>query len=202
MNKKNYLLALTPLLFVACVNTQPEKEKTVTAPLKSVVEIKKEVINTPVSKTLASSSAVTFITNKNVSEEGMMHIETLIGSLKPSLENLIQLNGQKKMSTGACSLMAKGITTDYNNLISKIKLKRIALEHKDPGNKADLTDKMVIDTIINKNKIKPLVVQLQNSYRVYQPIAINESYLLCYGENNDSNPVEELQGAIVAEIQK
>ena len=205
MNRKNCLLVLTPLLFVACVNTQPKKEE-VKVPLKKIdkvekevlQKVKKQVINTPVVQTPSSTTSVSFIKNKAILEEGMMHIETIIGSLKPSLGILIQLNGQKKMSVGACSHMARNITTDYNNLITNIQIKRTALEDRTSQNKPDKMDKMVIDSL----KSDPLVIELKNSYRVYQPIASNDSYLLCNGESNNSTPIDELQGAIVAEIKK
>ena len=231
MNKKFYSLALTPLLFIACANSEP---KQVVAEQKSVVteqiitkaeEVQPQLhprMETVTTVTATPSEAtVKFIENENVQSQGMMHIETFMGSLKPTLQSLLKSDSTHVTAMGACSSMAMSMTSDYNKQVDNVKIRRTALKYRNSKNKPDTTDRMVMDSFVNDKKTKPLVVELADHYRVYQPLTVKQPCLLCHGARNDISPeivkmidrnypkdlatgfqLGEFRGTVVAEIKK
>ena len=229
MNNKLYALALAPIFFIACANTEPKQEEAKKVEVTtSKTEISKKV-ETPKIEKKARTTIVTeelqlsvdFIQNKKVLEDGMMHIDAFMGSLQPTLESLIQSDSTHVTAMGACSSMARGMIDDYNKQITGVKLRRTALKYRSPKNKPDTADRMVMDTFISSKKFKPLVVDVGNQYRVYKPLKVKNSCLLCHGARNDISPelvkmidrtypkdkatgfeLGELRGVIVAEVKK
>ncbi len=226
MKIKLYSLALTPLIFMACVSSEPKQEveavKNVTT--QKVETIKNEVVNrvaTVAPKSVSSESSVSFIENKKVLEKGMLHIDTFMGSMKPTLKGLLESDSTHVTAMGACSSMARGMVDDYNRQINGVKIRRTALKYRNPKNKPDSADKMVMDEFMSKQTFKPLVIELPNEYRVYKPLKIKQPCLLCHGARNDMSKeivkmidrtypkdkatgfeLGEFRGVVVADIKK
>ena len=223
MNKKLYTLALTPILFIACANTEPKQTQTVEAVATKTVEVVKsseKVTPTPPEPKKGQAS-VSFIENKKVLETGMMHINTFMGSMQPTLKSLLQEDRTHVTAMGACSSMAIDMVEDYNRQISGVKLRRTALKYRNPKNKPDTADRMVMDTFVSTKKFEPLVVDLGDQYRVYKPLPTKQACLLCHGARNDISPklvkmidrtypkdmatgfdLGEFRGVVVADIKK
>jgi len=228
MNRKLYALALMPILFfVGCANSEPRQEVVV----ETVKEIATEKIETltkeavkPLKETpkvVEQESSVSFITNKKVMEKGMLHIQTFMGSMKPTLKGLIESDSTHVTAMGACSSMAREMVDDYNKQINGVTLRRTALKYRNPKNKPDNADKMVMDEFLSRKTFKPLVVELPTEYRVYKALKIKPSCLLCHGARNDMSKelvkmidrrypkdravgfeLGDFRGVVVAEIKK
>jgi hypothetical protein len=228
MKRQIYSLALIPMLFMACANTEPKQEE-VKSKVETVVEKKVEAVldarmPEPAPAVVVATKAqnmVTFIENKKVLEDGMMHIDAFMGSMKPTLKGLLQSDSTHVTAMGACGSLAPKMIGDYNKQITGTKLKRTALKYRNPKNKPDKADKMVMDEFVNKKSFKPIVIELPTQYRVYKPLKVKSSCLLCHGARNDISPelvkmidrtypkdmatgfqLGEFRGAVVAEIQK
>ena len=239
IKKRVYAFVLTPILFMACANTEPKQEE-VKAKVETAVEkrvetvtpvaVQTEVLNArvpepaPIPATAVATKAqdtVSFIENKKVLEDGMMHINAFIGSLQPTLKGLLEEDSTHLTAMGACKTIAPDLINDYNKQISGTKLRRTAIKYRNPKNKPDRADTMVMDEFVEKKSFKPIVVELDNQYRVYKPLKIKYACLLCHGARNDISPelvkmidrnypkdratgfqLGEFRGVVVAEIQK
>jgi hypothetical protein len=228
MNNKIYSLALAPLLFIACANTEPKQEEApVAVAVKKVAPIVQENIVKVEEKVQTiiepqtTQASVSFIENAKVLETGMMHIEAFMGSLQPTLKGLLASDSTHVVAMGGCSSMAIKMRDDYNRQITDVKIRRTALKYRNPKNKPDTTDRMVMDSFVTNNKLEPLVVDAGNHYRVYKPLPVKQSCLLCHGARNDISPelvkmidrtypkdmatgfqLGEFRGAVVAEVKK
>ena len=222
MNKKLYTLALTPILFIACANTEPKQTETAQEVTTKTVEVAKSSEKAPaLSEPKKAQTSVSFIENKKVLEEGMMHIDAFMGSMQPTLKSLLKEDKTHVTAMGACSSMAIEMINDYNKQITNVKLRRTALKYRNPKNKPDTADRMVMDTFVSTKKFEPLVVDLGNQYRVYKPLPTKQACLLCHGARNDISPelvkmidrtypkdmatgfaLGEFRGVVVADIKK
>ena len=222
MNKKLYTLALTPIIFIACANTEPKQTEIAQEATTQKVETTKNIEKAPALREHKKAQAsVSFIENKKVLEEGMMHIDAFMGSMQPTLKSLLKEDKTHVTAMGACSSMAIQMVDDYNKQITGIKLRRTALKYRNPKNKPDTADRMVMDTFVSTKKLEPLVVDLGDQYRVYKPLANKQSCLLCHGARNDISPelvkmidrtypkdtatgfeLGEFRGVVVADIKK
>jgi len=189
MNKKFYTLALTPIIFIACANTEPKQAEIVEKVTTAKVEITKNIEKAQtITEPKKAQASVSFIENKKVLEEGMTHINTFMGSMQPTLKSLLKEDTTHVTAMGACSAMAIQMVDDYNRQITGVKLRRTALKYRNPKNKPDTADRMVMDTFVSTNKFEPLVVDLGKQYRVYKPLVTKQSCLLCHGARNDISP--------------
>ena len=223
MKRQIYSLALIPILFMACANTEPKqtevKEKVVTAVEKKIETVK--IVKAPIKETKSPEVSVSFIENKKILENGMMHIDAFMGSMQPTLKGLLQSDSTHVTAMGACGSLAPKMISDYNKQITGTKLRRTALKYRNPKNKPSKADTMVMDEFVEKKSFKPIVVELDNQYRVYKPLKIKYACLLCHGARNDISPelvkmidrnypkdratgfqLGEFRGVVVAEIQK
>jgi len=219
MTKKIYTVALLPILFIACANTEPKQIDT-----KSNLKTETKVSVAKAIPTQASSKtelSISFIENKKILEDGMMHIDAFMGSLQPTLKGLLESDKTHVTAMGACSSMAIEMVNDYNKQISGTKLRRTALKYRNLKNKPDRADRMVMDEFVEKKSFKPMVIEVGNQYRVYKPLKVKQSCLLCHGARNDISTelvkmidrtypkdmatgfqLGEFRGAVVAEIKK
>ena len=227
MKKRVYALALVPMLFIACANTEPQQtevEKKVTTTVTQKADKVAEKIATPApatTKPTKTQASVIFIENKKILEDGMMHIDAFMGSMQPTLKGLIQSDSTHVTAMGACGSLAPKMISDYNKQITGTKLRRTALKYRNPKNKPSKADTMVMDEFVNKKSFKPIVIELKDKYQVYKPLKVKPSCLLCHGARNDIKPelvkmidrtypkdmatgfqLGEFRGAVVAEIQK
>jgi len=223
MKRQIYSLGLIPILFMACANTKPKQtevtEKVVTAIEKKIETVKS--VKEPIKETKSSEVSVSFIENKKILEDGMMHIDAFMGSMQPTLKGLIKSDSTHVTAMGACTSMAPEMIDDYNKQITGTKLRRTALKYRNPKNKPDRADRMVMDEFVSKKSFKPTVIELKDQYRVYKPLKVKQACLLCHGARNDISPelvkmidrtypkdmatgfqLGEFRGAVVAEIKK
>jgi hypothetical protein len=221
MDKKIYTILLAPLVFIACNTTQPTakvqevKESTV----KEVV--KKEAISKATVKKEATTTigGVKYVDKSIVQEQGILHIKSFIGTLKPTLESAMQ--DSPTVGAGVCASLAIQMTDDYNTLTTDTKVRRTAIKYRNPKNKPDATDTAVMNELIRKGDFKPVTIDAGDHYRVYKPLPTKTECLVCHGDSSKipkkvaemtkrQYPKDlaidfvkgEFRGAVVAEIKK
>lgn len=231
MNKKLLTLAIiTPLIYTACNSNTVASEKVTktepaiqTAPVKTT---KVETINTKEVPTVSTNSKVTtvsFIDNKPfIEEEGVLHIQGFMGTLKPTLMDLMKMDKTHVTAMGGCSSMAMNMTKDYSNLDPKVNIRRTALKYRNPSNIPDPTDTVVMERFLtSKNFKKPLVVEMPDHYRVYKALDMKQACTACHGDIETMSPklvkmidklypkdlatglkLGEFRGTVVAELKK
>ncbi len=217
------LVLVTPLLYNGCNSTanQPSivsnETKKITTSQK---ETKKEIVTT-ITANNPKEVIVTYANDKKfIKEQGLMHIESFMQTLKPTLMGLIESDKTYKTAMGGCTSMAQGMTRDYNAISPDTKIRRTALKYRNEKNKPDATDTIVMERFIaSKNFKEPLVVEMPNHYRVYKALDMKQPCLACHGENisedlskmlEKSYPKDmathfklgEFRGVVVAEIKK
>lgn len=223
MNKKIYTaLLLAPLLFTAC-NKQPVTTEALTQEVvttNATTEIK-EAIPQVVKKMATEINGVRFIDKPIVEEEGLVHIDGFIGSIKPTLEDATKSDKTHMTAMGVCSTMAMEMTNSYNAQLSNVKIRRTALKYRNEKNKPDATDISVMQTLKERADFKPVVIEMNDHYRVYKPLPAKIECLVCHGDVSQIPPKVmegikrdypkdlatgysqgEFKGAIIAEILK
>jgi hypothetical protein len=184
MNKKIYALMLTaPLLFSAC-NSTAVTPKVEAKPVTIKTEAKKVEKTITTTTTKSKDVLVTHANDKKiVKDEGMMHIESFMETLKPTLMGLMKSDKTNVTAMGGCSSMAMSMTNDYNN-ISETKIRRTALKYRNIKNKPDATDTVVMEGFISsKNFKEPVVIEMNDHYRVYKALPVQQPCLACHGAN-------------------
>ncbi len=180
MSRNIYTILLTvPMLFSACNST------TKAVPQKEKIAQNVEVIETATvkSKPTSKTTSVTYVNDKkDIQSLGEANIESFMVTLKAPLKQLIQIDKSYKSAMGGCSSIAMSRTDEYN-AISETKIRRTALKYRNPKNKPDETDTIVMERFLANNAKKSLVVEMPNSYRVYKPLYIKPQCLACHGEN-------------------
>jgi len=214
-------LLTTPLLYIGC-NGSSTQTVTPTVKTQEHQTVKKELKTVATTKTNSfTETTVTYANDKkNVQEEGMLHIESFMETLKPTLMGLIKSDKTYQTAMGGCTSMAQGMTNDYNAISPNTKIRRTALKYRNEKNKPDDTDTVVMERFLaSKNLKEPLVVEMPNHYRVYKALDMKQPCLACHGENisNDlgkmlekSYPKDmatnfklgEFRGVVVAEVKK
>jgi hypothetical protein len=217
MKQKLLTLALiAPLFYTACNNSSTKPEVT-----ENKTEVmSKEAPITP-KENAYTETTVSYVTDKPaIRDQGMMHIESFMETLQPTLMGLIKSDATYKTAMGGCTSMAQGMTTDYNNISPDTKIRRTALKYRNKKNKPDDTDTVVMENFVESQNFKePLVVEMPNHYRVYKAIDMKQPCLACHGGNiseelnkmlEKSYPKDmatefklgEFRGAVIAEIKK
>jgi len=219
MNNKIYALMLTaPLLFSACNSTAvtPKIEtKEAVSQVETLKEKKEKIVEAS-----TNSVTVSYVNDKKiVKDEGMMHIESFMETLKPTLMGLMKSDKTGKTAMGGCTSMAPSMTSDYN-AISKTQIRRTALKYRSEKNAPDATDTVVMEKFVESSNFKePLVVEMPDHYRVYKALPVKQPCLKCHGENISKELQEmvtrtypkdmatnfklgEFRGVVVAEVKK
>jgi len=218
MKKNFYTLLLTPMLFIGC-NTPEASAPILLAQKESVVITETKPIVTDVKN--STSTTVKYVSKPIVVEQGMLHIDGFMGTLKPTLKSALKQDKTQEIAMGACSSMAMQMTNDYNNVSPNAKVRRTALKYRNPANKPDATDKEVMYRLQAVNDGKPVAVDIGGTYRVYKPLKMKSSCLLCHGSTTQISPkvlkmirtkyphdlatgfkLGEFRGAVVSEFQK
>ncbi|CAA6818230.1 MAG: Cytochrome c family protein [uncultured Sulfurovum sp.] len=215
------LTLLTPLLYIGC-NSSGTQPVTPTVKTKEVEVVKEEVKVAATTKANSfTETTVSYANNKGtVKAQGMMHIESFMETLQPTLMGLIKSDNTYKTAMGGCTSMAQGMTNDYNAISPDTKIRRTALKYRNEKNKPDATDTIVMERFLASKSLKePLVVEMPNHYRVYKALDMKQPCLACHGTNisedlgkmlEKSYPKDmathfklgEFRGAIVAEVKK
>jgi len=221
MKKKLLTLALlTPLLYTACNSTANKPSKSVTTQKVQTThkEIKKEVT---VLSNNSNEVTVSYANDKKfIKDQGMMHIESFMETLQPTLMGLIKSDKTFKTAMGGCTSMAQNMTNEYNAISPDTKIRRTALKYRNEKNKPDATDTVVMERFLASSNFKePLVVEMPNHYRVYKALAMKQPCLACHGSNISENlgkmleksypkdmathfKLGEFRGVVVAEVKK
>ena len=218
MNKKFYAFMLTPLLFLACNNSEAPAPSTKTSTqVESAKETTEQKVETPV-----ASSSIKFINKPIVIEQGMLHINGFMGTLKPTLKSVLKQDPTHATAMGVCASIAMDMTDSYNATTTDTKVRRTAIKYRNPKNKPDATDLAVMTHLKNAQDFtKPVAVDMGDKYRVYKGIPTQKTCLICHGSEDTIKPevlkiikqkypkdmatgfVEgEFRGAVVAEIKK
>jgi Pyruvate/2-oxoacid:ferredoxin oxidoreductase delta subunit len=202
MNKKCYTLLLASLIFVACNTNQPtakvqkKKEAVIVETTKEKLVEEKSI---PKPKKSIKKEAVTiiggvkFVDKSIIQEQGLLHIETFIGTLKPTLKSAMK-DGGPTVGMGVCASIAMEMTDDYNALTTDTKIYRTALKYRNPKNKPDKTDTEVMNEFVRKGDFKPVTIDAGDHYRVYKPLATRAECLVCHG---DSSYIPEKVSAMI-----
>jgi len=169
-----------------------------------------------------SSSEVKFIQNPQIQALGATKIKDFIGGVKGQLEGTMKSDPSGVSGMNMCSVDAMRLTSEYNKVIadSNVSIKRTALKYRNELNKPDATDEVVMNKFIeSKDFEKPLVVEMNDTYRVYKALPTMKPCLVCHGENikpevqaliTKSYPKDlatgfkegDFRGVVVAEIKK
>jgi len=217
MNKKLYALMLTaPLLFSACNSNSATPQ---VAAKQATTKVENKTVKI---KSVSKSKELTVVyanDKKIVKDEGMMHIESYMQTMNPTLKGLVKSDASHKTALGACSSLGRGMTDDYNK-VSDVKIRRTALKYRNVKNKPDATDTIVMEGFLKSKDFKnPVVVEMSDYYRVYKALPVKQSCLACHGENisEDLNKMlkltypkdmatdfklGEFRGVVVAKVKK
>jgi len=214
MKQNFYTILLAPMLFVGC-NTPEASAPAPVAQKESAVVTDTKTIATE------ASTNVKYVSKPIIIEQGMLHIDGFMGTLKPTLKSALQQDKTQEIAMGTCSSMAMQMTNDYNNISPNVKVRRTALKYRNPANKPNTTDKEVMYRLQAVNDGKPVAVDMGSTYRVYKPLKMKSSCLLCHGSTTQISPkalkmirtkyphdlatgfkLGEFRGAVVSEFQK
>ena len=220
MNNKLYtLLLVAPMLFTAC-NTEPTPTATTTG--QEIKKAKEVITKQAETQTIVTiENDVKYVKKPLIEEQGLLHIQSFVGTLQPTLESAIKSDNTYQTAMGVCSSMAMEMTNEYNNQSTEVKVRRTALKYRNEKNSPDTTDRKVMEVISSKLDFKPVTIDMGDHYRVYKPLPTKKKCLACHGDSSRISPkilksiksrypkdlaighIEgDLKGAIVAEIQK
>jgi len=218
MNKKLYAFIVAPLLFLGCNDPEaPAPSTKISTQVETTEEIIEQKIETP-----AVSSSVKFIDKPIVIEQGMLHINGFMGTLKPTLKSTLKQDPTHATAMGACASIAMNMTDSYNATTTDTKVRRTAIKYRNPKNKPDATDLAVMTQLKSTQDFtKPVAVDMGDKYRVYKGLPTQKPCLICHAHEDAIKPkvlkiikqrypkdmatgfVEgEFRGVVVAEIEK
>lgn len=217
MNKKFYALIAAPLLFAACNTPETPAPQT-----QATSEAKEVIVETKVEAPTVTTDAVQYIDKPIVIEQGMLHIDGFMGTLKPTLMSALKEDPTHVTAMGVCASMAMEMTDSYNTTTTDTKIRRTALKYRNPKNKPDATDVEVMTQLKGSQDFtKPVAVDMGDKYRVYKGLPMKKPCLICHAHTDAMTPemnkmikerypkdlatgfVEgEFRGVVVAEIQK
>ena len=210
----------TPLLFTACNSTNevtPKVEKNIQVVQQATVRTIQKQVPAPME---SKTTTVTYVNgNKMVKDVGVMNIDSYMTTMKSTLMGLMKSDSTYKTALGACSSIGPSMADDYNK-ISEVKVRRTALKYRNPKNKPDETDTIVMEHFLDTKDFKEAqVVDMGDHYRVYKALTIKQPCLICHGQNISPDlrkildkrypkdmatnfKLGEFRGAVVAKIKK
>jgi hypothetical protein len=216
MKNRFYTVVFAPLLFVAC-NSPESLTPIAVAQTEKVIQ----PVTKPISTEVKNTTAIKYISKPIVIEQGMLNIDGFMGTLQPTLKSALKQDKTQETAMGACTSMAIQMTNDYNNISPNVKVRRTALKYRNPANKPDATDKEVMYRLQAVNDGKPVAVDMGSTYRVYKPLKMKQSCLLCHGDTTQISPktlkmirknyphdlatdfkLGEFRGVVISEFQK
>jgi len=216
MKNRFYTVVFAPLLFVAC-NSPESLTPIAVAQTEKVIQ----PVTKPISTEVKNTTTIKYISKPIVIEQGMLNIDGFMGTLQPTLKSALKQDKTQETAMGACTSMAIQMTNDYNNISPNVKVRRTALKYRNPANKPDATDKEVMYRLQAVNDGKPVAVDMGSTYRVYKPLKMKQSCLLCHGDTTQISPktlkmirknyphdlatdfkLGEFRGVVISEFQK
>ena len=216
MKNRFYTVVFAPLLFVAC-NSPESLTPIAVAQTEKVIQ----PVTKPISTEVKNTTTIKYISKPIVIEQGMLNIDGFMGTLQPTLKSALKQDKTQETAMGACTSMAIQMTNDYNNISPNVKVRRTALKYRNPANKPNATDKEVMYRLQAVNDGKPVAVDMGSTYRVYKPLKMKQSCLLCHGDTTQISPktlkmirknyphdlatdfkLDEFRGVVISEFQK
>ena len=174
-------------------------------------------------KKLTQKTTVNYVKNTEIQAKGVKQVKGLIDGVKPALMATLKKDSTGVEGTVMCSTEAQEMGANYNKSLPKgSSIRRTAIKYRNPNNKPDATDLVVMnDMIADGNFSKPLVVDMGESFRVYKALPVHKPCLKCHGSVekmpkemkeliNKTYPKDlaidfkehEFRGVIVSEIKK
>ena len=202
------------------------------AHLKCVIEVQnvltkeqREKVGTYVngSKKSTEKTTVKYVQNAEIQAKGLKQAKGLIDGVKPALMATLKKDPTGVEGTIMCSTTAHEMGANYNKSLPEgSSIRRTAIKFRNPNNKPDATDLVVMnDMIADGNLSKPLVVDMGENFRVYKALPVHKPCLKCHGDAekmptkmkeliNKKYPNDlatrfkehEFRGVIVSEIKK
>jgi len=132
---------------------------------------------------------VNFVNNAEIQNKGMAQIKGILMKLKPTIKSSLKEDKTGLAGVEMCSTSAIEMGKAYNaTLPTDSSIRRTALKYRNPNNKPDATDIAVMKKFIeSKDFKKPLVVEMDDSFRVYKALPIIQPCLACHGAKKDMN---------------
>lgn len=153
------------LMLSACNETATNETKTTSTGKQTATEVK-------------------YVENAEIQAKGMKQIKGLIEGVKPALMTTLKSDKTGIEGMGMCSKSAIEMGKKYNASLPKdSSVRRTALKYRNPNNKPDATDVVVMEKLKADNTFKkPLVVEMGDNYRVYKALPVHKPCLICHGD--------------------
>ena len=166
---------------------------------------------------------VNYVKNAEIQAKGLKQAKGMIEGVKPTLMATLEKDPTGVEGTIMCSTKAQEMGANYNKSLPEgSSIRRTAIKYRNPNNKPDATDLVVMnDMIADGNLSKPLVVDMGENFRVYKALPMHKPCLKCHGDTNSMDPKmkeiisknypndlatgfkeHEFRGVIVSEIKK
>ena len=132
---------------------------------------------------------VNFVNNSEIQNKGMGQIKGILMKLKPTIKNSLTEDKTGLAGVEMCSTSALEMGKAYNATLPKdSSIRRTAIKYRNPNNKPNATDIAVMNKFIESKEFKkPLVVEMDESFRVYKALPIMQPCLACHGAKKDMN---------------
>ncbi len=157
-----------------------------------------------------------------IKKQGEIYNNGLISAIKPVLMQSLKADPTGASGMMACANAAMPLTDEYNkHLPAGSKVRRTALKYRNPANKPDTKDIEVMNKIVASKSFAPVVIEMNDSYRVYKPLPMAQPCMACHGDLKTMNKqtrekikeyypkdlaagfkLGEFRGVAVAEIKK
>jgi len=112
--------------------------------------------------------------------------------LKSNLKTQIKTNGFPK-ALKYCAHNAYSIVYNISKKYPNATIKRVTLKPRNPLDKADKNDEIVLNMFEKNKNLKEIVLKKENKTLIYKPIYISKQVCLkCHGENIDSKIKSEI----------
>ncbi len=133
---------------------------------------------------------VKYVENTEIQAKGMKQIKGLINGVKPALMGALKTDKTGIEGMEMCSVSAIEMGKKYNASLPKdSSIRRTALKYRNPNNKPDATDVVVMEKLKSDNSFKkPLVVDMGDNYRVYKALPVHKPCLVCHGDTKTMSP--------------
>ena len=137
-----------------------------------------------------TTTEVKYIENTEIQAKGMKQIKGLIEGVKPALMGALKTDKTGIGGMEMCSVSAIEMGKKYNASLPKdSSIRRTALKYRNPNNKPDATDVVVMEKLKADNTFKkPLVVDMGDNYRVYKALPVHKPCLICHGDSKTMSP--------------
>ena len=157
-----------------------------------------------------------------IKARGVAQADGLMTAIKPALMQSLEADPTGESGMMVCANAAMPLTDNYNaQLPADSKVRRTALKYRNPANKPDVKDTEVMNKIIASKNLAPVIIEMNDSYRVYKPLSMAKPCMACHGDlktmNNQAKEkiteyypkdlatgfkLGEFRGVIVSEIKK